>query len=82
MYKDLRIRNANRNTPIPPSYKAFVFRVETVDSYEIKVVIAPSKIVAYQRIKDWEIENDITFFWRLIAEDDFEVAYSNNVIPK
>ena len=82
MYKDLRIRNSNRPTPIPPTYKAYVFRVETVDSYELKVIVAPSFIVACQRIKDWEIENDISLFWRFIQEDDFEVAYSNNVIPK
>lgn len=82
MFKDLRIRNSNRPTPIPPSYKAYVFRVETVDSFELKVIIAPSYIIACQRMKDWSIENDISLFWRFVQEDDFEVAYSNNIIPK
>lgn len=82
MYKDLRIRNANRSTPIPPTYKAYVFRVETVDSFEFKVILAPSFIIACQRIRDWEIENDISLFWRFVQEDDFEVACSNNVLPK
>ena len=82
MYNDLRIRNSNKATPIPPAYKAYVFRVETVDSYELKVIIAPSMIVACQRIKDWEIENDLSLFWRLVQEDDFEVACSNNILPR
>lgn len=82
MYKDLRIRTANKATPIPPTYKAYVFRVDTVDSYVLKVILAPSFIVATQRIKDWEIENDISLFWRFVQEDDFEVACSNNILPR
>lgn len=82
MYRDLRIRNSNRPTPVPFNYKAYVFRVETVDSYELKVILAPSFIIACQRIRDWEYENDLTLFWRFVQEDDFEVCYSNDIMPK
>lgn len=82
MYKDLRIRNANRSTPIPPTYKAFIFRCFCVDTIEYKVIVAPSLVVANQRLKDFCSENDLDFFWSFVQEDDFEVAFSNNVIPK
>lgn len=81
MYKDLRIRNANRSTPVPPKYKAYIFRYSCVDCDAYKVIVAPSFIVAQQRIKDFCIEQDIDAFFLFVAEDDFEVAYSNNVIP-
>lgn len=82
MYKDLRIRNSNRSTPIPPAYKAYVFRWQGVDAPVYKVIVAPSLIVAFQRVKDFSIENDLDAFWQFVCEDDFEVAYSNNVFPK
>lgn len=82
MYNDLRIRNANRSTPIPPTYKAYVFRTSVFDTCEYKVIIAPSLVIAFQRIKDFCTENDIDAFWHFVCEDDFEVAYSNNVIHR
>lgn len=82
MYKDLRIRNSQRSTPIPPSYRAYIFSTSAVDYPVYKVIVAPSFIVACQRIKDFNIDNDLDFFWNFVQEDDFEVAYSNNVIPK
>lgn len=82
MYKDLRIRNANRATPIPPKHRAYVFSTYACDIVQYKVIIAPSFIIAYQRIKDFNTDNDLDLFWNFVAEDDFEVAYSNNVIPK
>lgn len=83
MYRDLRIRNANRSTPIPPRYHAYVFRCSAVDTYIHKVIVAPSLIVATQRLKDYDYENDLgNPFWTLVCEDDFEVAYTNDVIPK
>lgn len=81
MYKDLRIRNSYRPTPVPHTYKAYVFRCFLVDTVEYKVILAPSLIVATQRIKDFCAENDLDNFFNFIHEDDFEVAYSNNVIP-
>lgn len=82
MYKDLRIRNANKPTPIPPAYKAYVFSTMVFDRMEYKVIVAPSLVIAFQRIKDFCTENDIDAFWQFVTEDDFEVAYSNNVIPR
>ena len=52
MYKDLRIRNSNRNTPIPPKYKAYIFRYNALDvGFIYKVIVAPSLIVANQRLR-------------------------------
>lgn len=82
MYKDLRIRNSNRPTPVPRTYKAYVFSTQCADRVEYKVILAPSLIIAWQRIKEFQIENDLDLFWSFCQEDDFEVAYSNNVIPK
>lgn len=82
MYKDLRIRNSNRPTPVPRTYKAYIFRWHGFDVPVYKVIVAPSLVIAFQRIKDFSIENDIDAFWQFVSEDDFEVAFSNNVIPK
>lgn len=82
MYRDLRIRNSNRNTPVPPTYKAYVFRVNMVDTVEYKVIVAPSRVVAYQRLKDFEYEQGIALFWQFVCEDDFEVAFTNDIIPR
>lgn len=82
MYKDLRIRNSNRPTPVPRTYKAYTFRWQGVDCPVYKTILAPSLIVAMQRVKDFSTENDLDAFWQFVFEDDFEVAYSNNVIPK
>ena len=82
MYKDLRIRNANKATSVPPAFKAYIFKYTAVDSYVFKVILAPSFIVANQRIRDFSIENDLDFFWQFVQEDDFEVACSNNVLPR
>ena len=80
MYKDLRVRNSYRPTPVPHSYNAFIFAYHNPDgSLEYKVILAPSKITAWQRIRDWSAENDVDFFWFFVQEDDFEVISSNNV---
>ena len=81
MYKDLRVRNSVRPTPVPRNHKAYIFRWNGVDVPIYKVILAPSLVIAMQRIKDFSTENDIDAFWVFVSEDDFEVAYSNNVIP-
>lgn len=81
MYKDLRIRNANRCTPIPPSYRAFIFRYNCIDRFVYKVIVAPNLVIANQRLRDFTAENDLDFFWEFVSDDDFEVAFSNNVVP-
>lgn len=83
VYKDLRIRNANKPTPVPPSYKAYIFAYSCVDGLEYKVILAPSFVIASQRIRDFSVDQDLdAVFWRFIGVDDFEVAYSNNVLPR
>lgn len=82
MYRDLRVRNSNRPTPVPRSYHAFTFMWGHGIAPVYKTIVAPSYIIAEQRIRDFSRENDIDVFWQFICEDDFEVAHSNDVIPK
>lgn len=84
MYRDLRIRNSNRPTPIPPTYKSYTFMWRGIGCGDTvyKTIIAPSRIVAMQRIKDFSYENDLDAFWTLLCEDDFEVAYTNDLMPR
>lgn len=83
MYRNLRIKNSNRSTPIPPTYKSYVFSCNLLDTVDYKVIIAPSRVVAYQRLRDFEYEQGLeNLFWQFVCEDDFEVAYTNDVISK
>lgn len=82
MYKDLRIRCTSRCTPIPPSYRAYIFGCNCADTFNYEVIIAPSLVIAWSRIKEFSYENDLDVFWQYISEVDFQVAFSNNVIPK
>lgn len=80
-YQDIRIRTSNKCTPIPPKCKAYVFRYNALDTFVYKVVIAPSLMVANQRIRDFTTENELDFFWQFVSEDDFEFVYFDNQIP-
>lgn len=82
MYQDLRIRTANRPTPVPRTYKAYVFRCFALDTVVFKVILAPSLLVAQTRIKDFSRENDLDVFWTYVQDDDFEVVFPDNVIPR
>lgn len=82
MYHDLRIRNANRPTPVPRTYKAYVFSCYPADCIVYKVIVAPSLVSAWSRIMTFSADNDLDVFWQFVCEDDFEMIYSNNVIPK
>ena len=81
MYRDLRIRFSNRPTPIPYTYKAYTFFWAHGFAPVYKTIIAPSYIIAEQRIRDFSRDNDLDVFWQFLCEDDFEVAYSNDVMP-
>ena len=77
MYEDSRIRTSNRPTPVSFAHKAFVFGFHQPDgSMSYKIILAPSQIIAWQRIRDYSAINQLDFFWMLIAEDDFEVINS------
>ena len=83
MYRDLRIRNSNRPTPVPRTYRAYIFSTSAIDNLVYKVIVAPSYIVACQRLKDYQYETDtMSFFWSFVGEDDFEVAFTDDVIPR
>lgn len=77
MYKDRRVRQSSRPTPVPFFYKAYIFVWYGVDVPIYKVILAPNLIIAHQRIKDFSIENDIDAFWQFVQEDDFEVVYTD-----
>lgn len=77
MYNDRRVRHSSRPTPVPSSYKAYIFVWYGVDAPIYKVILAPSPIIAHQRIKDFSIELGIDAFWNFVQEDDFEVVYTD-----
>lgn len=77
VYKDRRNRQSSRPSPVPGTYKAYVFCWYGVDTPIYKVILAPNLIIANQRIKDFSIDNEIDAFWRFVAEDDFEVVYTD-----
>ena len=81
MYRDLRIRNANKPTAVPRDYRAFVFRAPLLDTFVYKIILAPSFVIAYQRLKDFSNEQGFDFFWTLECEDDFEVVHKFDVAP-
>lgn len=83
MYHDIRIRNANRSTPIPCGCRAFVFYNVYNDC--VKVIISDSIERALSRFKSFCYEQgiDYTKGWRLTPfEDNFEVVLADNLLPK
>lgn len=75
---DIRIRNSNRCTKVPPSYKAFVFIATSLDSLFYRVVIAEDEMHAYSYIRRWNIEQGLDLFWRLAETDsDFAIVGSS-----
>ena len=81
MYRDLRVRNSCRPTPVPRNHQAFVFSAPMLDRVVYKVITAPSFVIAAQRIKDFNNDQGLDLFWTLVCEDDFEVVYQNDVPP-
>ena len=82
MYRDLRIRNAYKPTPVPYGYKAYVFYAYALDTIVHKVILAPNFTIAYGRLKSFCDEQGCDLFWNLLAEDDFEVVHRFDVPPK
>lgn len=81
MYRDLRIRNANKPTAVPREYRAFVFCAPALDTTVYKIILAPSFVIAYQRLKDFNIEQGLDLFWSLVTDDDFEVIHRFDTPP-
>lgn len=82
MYKDMRIRTSIRSTPVPRNYRAFVFRYMALDTYVYKVILAPDFSVAFQRLKDFSVEQGLDAYWSSVTDDDFEIVFYNNIISK
>lgn len=75
MLWDLRIRDSNRPTKVPASYHAFVYTWYGVDSFDIKVIIAPDRMHADQYLRDWAFRQGLdNAFFRFYGEDDFDLA--------
>ena len=82
MYRDLRIRNSNKPTAVPRDYRAFVFSAPALDTVVYKVILAPSFVIAYQRLKEFSLEQGLDLFWSPVCDDDFEVVHCFDVPPK
>lgn len=82
MYKDIRIRNANRSTPIPLRCRAFVY----YDVYHshVKVIISDSPERADRYFSQWVESQGIDLSgWRSFPfVDDFDVVLADNLLPK
>lgn len=76
MLSDVRIRSSNRSTKVPASYRAFVYRYGSFSDCigTITVIIAPDRMHAEQRLKDFCYEQGIDLFFTYIGEDDFQVC--------
>lgn len=76
MLQDLRIRNSNRPTKIPASYRAFVFGYPTCDgATDVEVIIAPDRLHAEQRLKDFCYEQGLEdIFFYFVGESNFQVV--------
>lgn len=75
MLVDIRNRSSSKATPIPPNYKAFIYRFHCIDTYEFKVVIAKDKLSSDSFMKQFVYEQSLeNVFYSFVCEDDFSVA--------
>lgn len=76
MLLDIRIRSSNRPTKIPASYRAFVYRYGSFSDVpgEICVIVAPDRMHAEQRLKDFCYEQGLDLFFIYLGDDDFQVV--------
>lgn len=82
MYKDIRIRNANRSTPVPRGCRAFVYY--DVFNSEVKVIISDCPERADRYFREWVVDQGIDLnCWRSFPfVDDFDVVLADNLLPK
>lgn len=82
MYQDIRIRNANRSTPVPRGCRAFVY----YDVYhsEVKVIISDISARADIYFHEWAERQGIDLSgWRSFPfVDDFDIVLGDNLLPK
>lgn len=84
-YKDCRIRNSVRSTPVPVSYRAYIFQYSEMmlgaDNDCYKVILAHSFPAAVQRIKEFCIEQGLEYSsYRYRGDDDFEIIAPLNML--
>lgn len=82
MYKDIRIRNANRSTPIPRGCRAYCY----YDVYNscLKVIISDSPERADRYFRQWVQEQgiDLKGWASFPFNEDFDVVLADNVLPR
>lgn len=81
MYCDLRIRNANRSTPVPRGCRAYCYY--DVFNSCLKVIISDSAERADRYFRDWALDQGIDLSgWRFMPfVEDFDIVLSGNVLP-
>lgn len=82
MYIDLRIRNANRSTPVPRGCRAYCY----YDVYNscLKVIISDSAERADRYFRAWALDQGIDLNgWRAMPfVEDFDVVLADNLLPR
>lgn len=82
MYQDIRIRNANRSTPIPRGCRAYCY----YDVYNscLKVIISDSMERADRYFRAWAQSQGIDLSgWRSMPfNEDFDVVLADNKLPR
>lgn len=75
MLVDIRNRTSNTPTKVSPRSRAYVYRMMTLDGYEIKVVLADSPIEAQSYLDSWKWTQGLeNCFFTLVGSDDFDIA--------
>lgn len=84
-YKDCRIRNSARSTPVPLAYRAYIFQYSEMmlgaTNERFKVILSHSFPAAVQRIKEFCCEQGLEYSaFRYRGDDDFEVIAVQNIL--
>lgn len=75
MLADIRNRKSLSGTNVSVKMSAFVYRFLTLDSYEIKVVLADSRLHADAYLKQWQWQQGLeNCFFTFVGQDDFDIV--------
>lgn len=75
MLVDIRNRKSTSGTPVNFKMSAFVYRFLTLDGYEIKVILADSRLRADAYLKDWQWSQGLeNCFFVFVGQDDFDIV--------
>lgn len=75
MLADIRNRKSTSGTKVTFKMSAFVYRFMTLDGYEIKVILAESRLNADTYLKQWQWEQGLeNCFFTFVGQDDFDIV--------